>query len=114
MDRGEPSSFNLGGVVAGWTEGIPLMKEGGKRKFFIPPELAYKEAGRENIGPNETLIFEVELLNVVPKPEDANATVVGPPPGDANATAAPLQIPVSPEGNGSKVVPPAPEGNGSK
>ncbi|MFP6900366.1 MAG: FKBP-type peptidyl-prolyl cis-trans isomerase, partial [Opitutales bacterium] len=108
LDRGEPSGFNLGKVVAGWTEGIPMMKEGGKRKFFIPPELAYKEAGRGNIGPNETLVFEVELLKVVPKPEppapsvDTNATVVAPP----------IFIPL--EGNGSIVVPPSPENNGSK
>ncbi|MGE4550882.1 MAG: FKBP-type peptidyl-prolyl cis-trans isomerase, partial [Opitutales bacterium] len=67
VERGQPSKFGLTGVIAGWTEGIPLMKEGGKHKFFIPSSLAYKELGKGDIGPNEALMFEVELLKVFPK-----------------------------------------------
>lgn len=63
--RREPIEFPLNGVIAGWTEGVQLMKEGAKYRFFIPSHLAYgsRGAGRD-IGPNQTLIFEVELLRV--------------------------------------------------
>jgi FKBP-type peptidyl-prolyl cis-trans isomerase FklB len=63
--RGQPATFQVKGVIPGWTEALQLMKEGSKWQLFIPPELAYGErgAGRE-IGPNATLIFEVELLTV--------------------------------------------------
>ena len=63
--RGEPVSFPVSGVIAGWTEALQLMKEGAKWQLFVPPNLAYGErgAGRE-IGPNATLIFEVELISI--------------------------------------------------
>ena len=63
--RKEPIEFPLNRVIPGWTEGVQLMKEGAKYRFFIPSKLAYgpRGAGRD-IGPNEALIFEVELLKV--------------------------------------------------
>ena len=63
--RKEPIEFPLNHVIAGWTEGVQLMSEGAKFRFFIPSKLAYgtRGAGRD-IGPNEALIFEVELLKV--------------------------------------------------
>ncbi|RBP46285.1 FKBP-type peptidyl-prolyl cis-trans isomerase FklB [Roseimicrobium gellanilyticum] len=63
--RREPIEFPLNGVIRGWTEGVQLMQEGAKYQFFIPSKLAYgsRGAGRD-IGPNEALIFEVELLKV--------------------------------------------------
>lgn len=63
--RGEPATFPVKGVIAGWTEALQLMKEGAKWQLFIPAELAYGQRGAGRvIGPNAVLIFEVELTKV--------------------------------------------------
>jgi peptidylprolyl isomerase len=65
-DRGRPFVFTLGAgnVIAGWDEGVPGMKVGGRRRLVIPPELAYGAQGYPPIGPNETLVFVVDLVSV--------------------------------------------------
>jgi peptidylprolyl isomerase len=63
-DGGSPATFPLSGVIAGWQQGIPGMKEGGRRLLVIPADLGYGAAGGGPIGPNETLIFVVDLVSV--------------------------------------------------
>ncbi|MDI3325089.1 FKBP-type peptidyl-prolyl cis-trans isomerase [Pontibacterium granulatum] len=70
--RGETVTFPLNGVIPGWTEGVQLMDEGSKARLVIPSELAYGPGGMGNaIGPNETLVFEIELLKILPATEAA-------------------------------------------
>lgn len=69
-DRGEPIEFALDQLIQGWKDGIPGMKEGGKRRLIVPSELAYGSQGNQGIPPDSDLVFEIELLAVNP-PEAA-------------------------------------------
>lgn len=64
-DRNEPASFAVANVIPGFSEGLQLMKEGAKYRFVIPASLAYGQQGPASIGPNQVLVFEVELLEVL-------------------------------------------------
>jgi FKBP-type peptidyl-prolyl cis-trans isomerase FkpA len=71
IDRGQSAEFPLNAVIPGWTEGIQLMKVGGKAKLYIPAALAYGENGAgDTIGPNETLVFEVTLVDIIPEAKE--------------------------------------------
>ncbi|MCS7091105.1 MAG: FKBP-type peptidyl-prolyl cis-trans isomerase [Verrucomicrobiota bacterium] len=75
--RGQPATFNVSGVIRGWTEALQLMKPGAKWELYIPADLAYGDTGRPNIPPGSTLIFEVELLSVTtPTPPPVTSTPV--------------------------------------
>lgn len=95
--RGQPATFNVGGIIKGWTEALQLMPVGSKWQIFIPAELAYgpRGAGRD-IGPNAALVFEVELLSIQPKPAapaPAVAPATAPAPNAAPAANAPTPTP---------------------
>ncbi|HMN70170.1 MAG TPA: FKBP-type peptidyl-prolyl cis-trans isomerase [Bdellovibrionales bacterium] len=64
--RNQPAEFPVKGVIPGWTEGLQLMKKGGKSMFYIAPELAYGDRARQQIPANSVLVFEVELIDVKP------------------------------------------------
>ena len=68
-DAGQPFPFRIGAgqVIAGWDQGVPGMKVGGKRRLTIPPSLAYGSQGRGPIPPNTTLVFEIDLLSIAGK-----------------------------------------------
>jgi FKBP-type peptidyl-prolyl cis-trans isomerase FklB len=77
--RGQPATFPLNGVIKGWTEGLQLMKMGGKYQFFVAPNLAYGErAVGPDISPNSTLIFEIELLDTKPAATPATSPAASP------------------------------------
>lgn len=63
-DTGQTATFPLSGVITGWQQGIPGMKEGGRRLLIIPPDLGYGASGSGPIAPNETLVFVVDLIKV--------------------------------------------------
>ena len=87
-DRNEPATFPVNGVIPGWVEALQLMKPGSKYRLVIPPALAYAERGAGNdIGPNQVLIFDVELLSVekapaTPPPAQGQQPPATPPPAE--------------------------------
>jgi FKBP-type peptidyl-prolyl cis-trans isomerase FklB len=68
--RNEPTTFQLGQIIPGWREALQLMPVGSKWQLFVPSALAYGEEAPPDIGPNATLLFEVELLSIEPKPKE--------------------------------------------
>lgn len=79
--HGGPATFPVSGVIRGWTEALQLMPVGSKWQLFVPPDLAYGERGAgEDIGPNATLVFEVELLSVQPTQNLVPSTPPATPP----------------------------------
>lgn len=76
VDRGQPATFPLNGVIKGWTEGLQLMPVGSKFQFYIPGDLAYGQNAPPSIGPGQVLIFDVELLKIEP-PTAAPAASAG-------------------------------------
>src|SRR5688572_21343559 len=98
--RNQPAKFPLKGVIPGWTEGVQLMKEGEKRRFWIPVELAYNNRPGFPAG---TLVFDVELLKVqkAPAPIPAPSDVAG-PPKDAKKTKSGLAYKVLQKGTGKE------------
>ncbi len=101
VKRGQPTSFPLNGVIKGWTEGLQLMVEGEKRRFWIPADLAYGESpggGR----PGGTLVFDVELLGIkqAPKPP-ATPEDVAKAPADAEVTKSGIASKVLKKGTGT-------------
>jgi FKBP-type peptidyl-prolyl cis-trans isomerase FkpA len=65
VERGEPATFQVKGVIKGWQEAIPMMKVGSKWELYIPPSLAYGAKDNPGMPANSTLVFEVELLGIV-------------------------------------------------
>jgi FKBP-type peptidyl-prolyl cis-trans isomerase FklB len=100
IQREEPAKFNVSGVIKGWTEALQLMKVGGKWKVFIPSDLAYAESGNNSIGPNETLIFEVELLGITSKPSPPDLTESNTTDSNTSSAEAPV---VLPQGTGDAI-----------
>ena len=80
--RGQPATFPVSGVIKGWTEALQLMPAGSKWQLFIPADLAYGERAQGPIGPNATLVFELELLSIQPKaqPDATPGAGTQPPP----------------------------------
>jgi FKBP-type peptidyl-prolyl cis-trans isomerase FklB len=90
--RGQPATFPVNGVIKGWTEALQLMKIGSKYQLWIPPNLAYGERSvSPELGPNSTLIFEVELMDAKPAPTPGAAV----PPKSSFTTASPKGTPPS-------------------
>ena len=93
VSRGEPTSFPLGGVIAGWTEGLQLMVTGEKRRFWIPEDLAYGPVVPGSGRPGGMLCFDVELIDIKEAPK---------PPADTEKTASGVAYKITKEGAGEK------------
>jgi FKBP-type peptidyl-prolyl cis-trans isomerase FklB len=107
--RGQPATFNVTGIIKGWTEALELMPVGSKWQLVIPSDLAYGPSGRSPvIGPNATLVFEVELVSIQPKPA-APAPAAAPAPNPAPAAASPNGAPAPNASAPPKPTPPAPK-----
>jgi FKBP-type peptidyl-prolyl cis-trans isomerase len=103
VTRGQPMSFSLQGVVKGWTEGVQLMVEGEKTRFWIPGDLAYGDTPKQPGAPAGTLVFDIELLKVLDTPPGASSAASGrtpaasKPPGAAGSAKPTLPKPTAPK-----------------
>jgi peptidylprolyl isomerase len=75
LDRGQPGVFPLSGVIPGFAEGLLTMQEGGKRRLIVPPNLGYGAAGTSTVPPNSVLVFDIELLQVLPPSPQVSSPV---------------------------------------
>ncbi len=100
VKRGQPITFPLKGVIKGWTEGVQLMAEGGKTRFWIPAEMAYGETPTRPGAPAGMLVFDIELIEI-DKPIPAPADVAAAPAG-ATKTSSGLAYVVQKAGTGSR------------
>ncbi|MGE0527081.1 MAG: FKBP-type peptidyl-prolyl cis-trans isomerase [Bdellovibrionales bacterium] len=101
--RNAPAEFPLKGVIPGWTEGLRMMKKGGKAVFYVPPELAYGDRPRQNIPGSSALIFEVELLDVKsPKGSKTVASVTETPTPTTSAAPPPPETKTGAKDPGKK------------
>jgi FKBP-type peptidyl-prolyl cis-trans isomerase len=98
--RGEPIEFPLDGVIPGWTEGVQLMVDGEKRRFWIPGNLAYGDKPARPGTPAGTLVFDIELLSFTPAPTVKAPSDVAAAPADATRTASGLKYKVIQKGSG--------------
>ncbi len=101
--RGQPARFPLNGGIKGWTEGVQLMKVGEKRRFWIPPDLAYGEKPMRPGAPAGTLVFDVELLQIIPAPKPIPAPPdVAAAPREAKKTESGLAYKILQKGTGTR------------
>lgn len=94
VDRGQPATFPLNGVIKGWTEGLQLMPVGSKFQFFIPPGLAYGLNAPASIGPNQVLIFDVELISIeaTPPPPPVTSDIIKVPSQEELSKGAKIEV----------------------
>jgi FKBP-type peptidyl-prolyl cis-trans isomerase len=94
VDRGQPATFPLSGVIKGWTEGLQLMPVGSKYQFFIPSELAYGVNAPPAIGPSQVLVFDVELISIdaPPKPQPVTSDIIKVPSAEELAKGAKIEV----------------------
>ncbi len=94
VDRGQPATFPLNGVIKGWTEGLQLMPTGSKFQFFIPPDLAYGLNAPASIGPNQVLIFDVELISIeaAQPPQPVTSDIIKVPSQEELAKGAKIEV----------------------
>lgn len=82
--RGKPAEFPVGALIPGWIEALQLMRPGDVWKLWVPSKLAYGERGQSgSIGPNETLIFQIELIDVIPDNSQGSRPILAPPGTEA-------------------------------
>jgi peptidylprolyl isomerase len=109
VTRGRPSSFALNRVVKGWTEGVQLMVEGEKTRFWIPPELGYGDKPTRPGAPSGMLVFDIELMKIISTPSATTGTKTAPTAAKTTTGAAKPAHPTAPKPTAAKPAAPAPK-----